>query len=63
MRRTTKRKRKPLGAAQIFTPQELDMLAMVTPEDIARGKAHARETGTAVFVAMIEAERADEENQ
>jgi hypothetical protein len=63
MRRITKRSRRPLGKAQTFTAQELDMLAMVTPEDIEQGKAHAREYGSAIFVAMTEAERVEDDQE
>lgn len=66
MKRTaiTKRKRKPLGKAQILTDAELDQLAAVTPDPalIEQAKAHATRYGPVGFVAKLDAGKTETTN-
>ena len=42
---------------------EIDMAAMVTPQDIDEAKAAARQYGTPRLVALLNAERANEQEE
>ena len=42
------------------TPQEMDMLALITPEDVEDAKATARQRMTPRGRALMEAEKTDE---
>ena len=42
------------------TPQELDMLALITPEDVEDAKATARQRMAPLGRALMEAEKPDE---
>ena len=57
----SKRKRKPLGKLPPRDEEELDMAALVTPQDIDEAKAAARLYGSALFVALQMAERTEVE--
>lgn len=52
-----KTKRKPLGKPLPLSDQDLDMAALVTPQDIEQAKAHAAQFGTARFNALLNAAR------
>ena len=56
------KRRVKLGPALDTTPEELDMLALVTPEDIEDAKATARQRMTPRGAALLEAARAQEED-
>lgn len=49
--------RKQLGTLPPRDEAEIDLAAIVTPQDIEEAKAHARRHGSARFVALQEAER------
>lgn len=60
MKRTTITKRARRVAIGTLPPrdeQELDMAALVTPEDIARAQAAARQYGSDRFNALLNTER------
>jgi len=48
------------GKALKTTPQELDMLALITPEDVADAQATAKQRMTPLGRALMEAEKPDE---
>jgi hypothetical protein len=54
-----KRKRKPLGTIPPRDEAELDMAALVTPQDIDEAKAAARLYGSPLFIALQLADRAE----
>ena len=49
----------PLGAALDTPDDELDLLALVTPEDIEDAKAAGRQRGTARGKGLLEVERVE----
>jgi hypothetical protein len=58
-----KRKTKPVapGPAINQSPEELDMAAIITPDDIAAAKADAAANMTPRGLALTQAERAEQE--
>ena len=61
MKRTTitkRARRVTVGKLPPRDDQEIDMAALITPEDIARAQAAARQYGSARFNALLDAERA-----
>ena len=58
MKRTPKKT--PLGPPLDTPDEQLDMLALVTPEDVEDAKATARQRMTARGAALLEAERVEQ---
>lgn len=56
----TKRKAVPLGPALDTPDEELDLLALITPEDIEQAKADAAARMTRRGRALMTAERAED---
>ena len=55
-----KRKTVPLGAPLDTTEEELDMMALVTPQDIEDAKATAAQRMTPRGRALLDTDRTDE---
>jgi hypothetical protein len=49
-------RREAFDTRQVAPPEQLDVAAQVTPQDIERAKAAARVYGTPLFNAMLDAE-------
>lgn len=58
----TKRATTPLGPPLDTTEEELDLAALITPEDIERAKADAARRMPPLGRALLQAERAEPED-
>ena len=51
---------KGIGKVLKTTPQELDMLALITPEDVADAQATAKQRMTPLGRALMDTDKSDE---